>query len=173
MAAVKIGVEVQGVKRLNRIARVLSEKDLPFLDEALREAGDTLAAAIRSRAPSGTGRHVDRGAIKGSGAGRRIEVNVEHVAGKSFEFGKQYGHHFVGNNSPGQKRKKRTKAAKKAARFHLGRGRGFKAEPYVGVLAHYGKGRPGALQAVDEKVQQILADGIEREITRLAEGPDS
>ncbi len=81
-------VELRGVSTLNKALRVLQEPDAPILRGALEKAGRMLQGAAASRAPGGIGRKTGFTGVRGSKAGLRAAVTINHPGGRSMEFGR-------------------------------------------------------------------------------------
>lgn len=149
--AASVLVKVQGVKRLDTAFRALGETAAPYLDAALEQSGEDLAAAIRRHAPGSMRNNVDVLRLSGSTpAYRKVRVAVGHPGAKPMEFGRKfYWTGYVG---------RKPKTGRKT--LHLP---GQRPKPFVGVVKN-----DGALGEVSDDIQKRLAGAVEAEFARLA-----
>lgn len=148
-------VEVSGRKELSRALKVLQEKDLPFLKPALAESGEIVSGEGSQRAGK-IGAAVKFAGVRGNTVGGvKAVVKVEHPAGKSFEFGRQY--YYRGYKGRNQKSGSRVKVAG-----------GMKPRPFLGIKHEQGS---GAIAASRDRVVDLLSKAIDQEWNRIG-GPE-
>lgn len=133
------GIQLEGVSTLNKALRVLQEDDLPILREALTKSGRLLQSAAASRAPGGIGRSVDFAGIRGTKAGIRALVRIDHPGGRSMEFGRIW---YYRANAAG-----RSAQIEASLRYSPTEARRARAERRLSQLAsgvRIGNNRPGS-----------------------------
>lgn len=144
-------VEIEGRKELARALKVLQEKELPFLKPALAESGEILSSEGARRAGK-IGAAVKFGGVKGNTVGGvKAVVKVDHPAGKSFEFGRQY--YYRGYTGGNQKSGTKFKAAG-----------GMRPRPFLGIKHDQGS---GAIAASKDRVVDLLSKAIDQEWNRI------
>lgn len=148
-------IEAQGINRLKKMMRVLSEPDAPFIKDALKRVARQVIADAQGYAKGHYKGGFVFGGIKRSGANVRALVRNTEAGATSFEFGREvYYRGYTG-------RKMRS-----GQRFHSPKG-GQKMEPMLGVI--HGDAAIGKNQAFFE---QEMQQAVNAEWERLAAGPD-
>ncbi len=175
---------------LKKILIYLDNMDLPYLESALRNAGEMVAEEARKRNPAAIADRIRFDQVKGIGVGMKAIVKGDHPGTKTYEFGRRYYYRratelattsnrgkkrwfgaYIGNNRDGFERKK---GSMKGQQHFASKGF-YPPRPIIGVLATSKDAAwssyPGALQVVgpkiDKMIRQAIADEFDRKVQEL------
>lgn len=142
-------VHVEGIDRLKRIFRRISESDAPYLKAALHEGGLVLQREGSRRTHPSIAQSVELKMRGTKAATFKAAVIFKHRGAKSREFGRKYYY-----------RRFTKRRQKSGERFASNPGQ--TAQPFLGIV-HGG----GAIEASAPRIKELLTVAIDKEWDRL------
>lgn len=155
----EVQLDGKAVSQLNRALSLFEEQHADFLREALAKSAHILTPEIKRRAKGSISNRVEYAGLKGTKAGVRAVITINHPGARSAEFGRRRWHVSpgAGNNRGTQKR---AKGSMKRGKVVIRPGQ--KARPFLGVE----KG-DAAIGAKADEIRTLLTNAIEQEWIRL------